>query len=146
MRVGEFSTVTGGDDLASVAGAVHPAITPRSTAEMVEHLHAHFGVERFDEWVVKAQPNARQIYGAGWNVTTGCARGVAARMRALAEAGLVLLAAPRRTRPDGDTAHPFDFVAIRTSKPVPKGFPALAPVAAKPRAPVVVKLPKRGDE
>ena len=144
MRVGEFSTMVG-DDLASVAGGVHPAMTPRSTAEMADHLRRHFGIDRFDAWVVTAQPNARQIYGAGWNVACACAPGVAARMRALCEAGLVMLAAPRRARADGDTAHPFDFVAIRTSKPAPKGFPALPPVAKRPVSPVVVKLPKRKD-
>lgn len=132
-----------GDDLASV---VHPAIRLCSTADKAEHLRLHFGVARFDDWVVTAQPNARQIYGAGWNVAAACGPGVAARMRALAEAGLVLLAAPRRVRADGDTTHPFDFVAIRTSKPVPRGFPALGPVAVKPCATVVVKLPKRGDD
>ncbi len=139
--MGEFFA---GDDLASAVGGEHPAIRLCSTAEKAEHLRAHFTVDRFDAWVIKAQPNARQIYGAGWSVADGCGPGVAARMRALAEAGLVLLAASRRVRADGDTAHPFDFVAIRTSKPVPKGFLQLPPVAAKPRSPVVVKLPKRG--
>ena len=143
--MGEFlvGTSPAGDDLTSVT---HPVIKLCSTADKAEHLRLHFGVARFDAWVVTAQPNARQIYGAGWNVAAACGPGVAARMRALCEAGLVLLAAPRRNRPDGDTAHPFDFVAIRTSKPVPKGFPALGPVAVRPRSPVVVKLPKRGDD
>lgn len=133
-----------GDDLA--ATVAHPSIAARSTADMAEHLRTHFDVARFDEWVITAQPGGRQIYGAGRDVTTGCAPMVAARMRALADAGLVRLFQPRRIRPDGDTGHPFDFVAIRTEKPVPKGFPQLPPVAAKPRAPVVVKLPKRGGE
>ena len=136
-----------GDDLAAATGGVHPAIALRSTADMAQHLVAHFGVARFDAWVASpdTQPGARQIYGCGLNVATGCGPGVARRLRALADAGLVCLFAPRRVRADGDRNHPFDFIAVRTAKPVPKGFPCLVEPAAAPRAPIVVKLPRRGE-
>ena len=141
MRAGDDCPV--GTGLEAATGGVHPAIRLASTADMAAHVRAHFGVARFDAWLAGAQPNARQLYGCGLNVATGCAPGVAARMRALADAGLVVLFAVRRVRADGDRAHPFDFLAVRTGKPVTKGFPVLAVVAASPRRVVVQKLPPR---
>jgi len=117
------------DDDLMMFGEVHPAITRRGTAEMASHIRAHFTVARFDEWVSSARtrPGARVLYGCGLHASTACAPGVARRMMAMAEAGLVQLFQPRRRRADGDTLHPFDYIAIRTTKPVPPGFPKLAP-------------------
>ena len=100
----------------------HPAVQPRSVADMAEHLRTHFGVARFDEWIIKAQPGARQIYGVGVFVAGACAPGVARRMRDLYDAGLITMC-QRRAR--ADVGFEFDYIAIRTKKPVPKGFPNL---------------------
>lgn len=101
-------------------------IPMRSTAEKAQALRDHFGVERFDEWLVTAQPGAQILYGVGAHAVEAAAPGVAARMRHLSDHGLVHLFAPRRQRADGDFQHPFDFLAVRSSAPVPKGFPNLA--------------------
>ena len=113
------------DDLVTATGGGHPSVSLRSTEEMARHVRAHFDVARFDDWVAsaKTRPGSMQLYGCGTHASTACAPGVAKRMRALADAGLVELF--QRRRIDGDPAHPFDYLAVRTAKPAPKGFPAL---------------------
>lgn len=84
------------------------------------------GVDAVDEWVVTGQPTSRHLYGQGLCLMEACAPAVAMRMRALSEAGLVRL----HQAPIGKPMHGFcrevHFFAIRTKRPVPKGFPALA--------------------
>lgn len=116
MRVSEFAV-----------GTEHPAIALRSVAEMAEHLRDHFSVDRFDVWVQTAQPGARQIYGVGVHAASAAGPGVARRMRALCEVGLVRL---HNVRVRKDATYPFDFIAVRTKRPVPKGFPSLVAAAS----------------
>jgi hypothetical protein len=130
MHVGNSSVAIGLDNGGVSLGARmagHPATMARSVAEMAEHVRTHFGVDRFDAWVQSAQPGARQIYGVGIHAASAAGPGVARRMRALSEVGLVRLHNPRVRR---DPDYPFDFIAVRTSKPVPKSFPLLAGAAS----------------
>ena len=108
------------------------AVAQRSTAEMVRGFNSRRTVADFDGWVAAAQPGAKQVYGFGRNAATDCPAGVRDRMWALAAAGLVYLFQPRVVRADGDTNFPFDFTAIRSSKPLPGAWPNLpaAPVSS----------------
>ena len=97
-------------------------IDANGVAEMALRLRTHFGVDRFNAWVVGAKPGAQQIYGVGVSALTAASPGVARRMRDLQEAGLVQLVQRRaRVHPD----FPFDYLAVRTSRPMPVGFPKL---------------------
>lgn len=110
---------------------VHSATMLRSVADMAEHVRTHFGPARYDDWVAKAQPGAQQIYGVGVNANTAAGPGVAARMRELSAAGLVTF--KQHKHADRPADYRYDYVAVRTGKPVPKGFPAL-PVPVAPGA------------
>lgn len=126
MRVSNSSVAidldNGGANL-GVRMAGHPATMARSVAEMAEHVRTHFGPARYDDWVAKAQPGAQQIYGVGVNANTAAGPGVAARMRELSAAGLVTFKQHRHA--DRPADYRYDYVAVRTGKPLPKGFPAL---------------------
>ena len=117
------------DDL--VLSPAQAEAAQRSTAEMVRRFNARRTVADFDGWVAGAQPGAKQVYGFGRNAATDCPAGVRDRMWALAAAGLVYLFQPRVVRADGDTNFPFDFTAIRSSKPLPGAWPNLpaAPIS-----------------
>lgn len=93
---------------ASIASSRAPADTP-----------AHY-----DEWLIEAQPGARVPYAVGICLTEGCPADVAERMRELSAHGLVRLHQMPIGRPGG-ACRVVNYIAVRTQRPVPKGFPAL---------------------
>lgn len=104
------------------AGIVAPsAISLNSVGDVADMIRAR-SPEFYDAWVQAAQPGARLIYGMGIDAPSASGRGVAGRLRALSEAGLVRLHLVRARR-DGE--FPIDFLVVRRAKPVPKGFPVL---------------------
>jgi hypothetical protein len=105
---------------------------------MAADVRAGCTVARIDEWVAKSQPGARRIYGIGLSAGEAAGEGVAARVRALADCGLVQLFAVRAEPAGG--AHPFDFLIVRTRREVPPAFPALPVRAFKPGKVTVIKL------
>ena len=108
--------------------AIHAAIAPDTKRAAFAEQIRSVDPAHFDAWVQSAQPGARVIYGMGIDARSGSAPGVAKRMRALGEVNLVRLHY-LRVRKD-DRQFPFDFIAVRTRKPVPKGFPLLGAAAS----------------
>lgn len=109
-----------------------------SRAQQAADVRAGCTVERIDVWVAKSQPNARRIYGIGLTAGEAAGEGVAARVRALADCGLVQLFAVRREAPGG--ALPFDFLMVRTAREVPPAFPMLPARAFKPAKVTTIKI------
>ena len=103
----------------------------RSTADMVARFNARRTPGDFDLWLTgdangpAAQPGATQVYGFGCSISTDCPPAIAKRMAELAAAGLIWIWQRRTMRHDGDTRYPFDFLAVRTTKPLPASFPKL---------------------
>lgn len=92
-----------------------------STSEFVE-LFRNKTPADFDAWVVKAQPRAQMLYGVGFCAVQAAPAGVALRMRMLADAGLVITTTQRQPKRAGGQ---LQYLAIRTARPVPAGFPRL---------------------
>ncbi len=117
------------------------APTRTSTAAMVDRFRARWSVDDFDGWVAAAQPGATRVYGFGVSASTAAGPGVAARMRELADHGLVVTLQRRAVRPDGCLDYPFDYLVSRTTRPCPKRFPALGPLPVAPPPVAVIPPP-----
>jgi hypothetical protein len=98
-------------------------------------------VSRVDDWVLGAQPGACLLYGIGYSAAEASAAGVAARLRDLCEAGLVMIVAAK-ARPR-DRNFPYEFRAIRTGLPVPPKWPDLPPPPVKAKRVATAKVPPR---
>jgi hypothetical protein len=111
-------------------------------AQQAADIRRAITVARVDDWVLGAQPRARLLYGIGYSAAEASAEGVAARLRDLLAAGLVMIVGAK-VRP-GDRNFPYEFRAIRTGLPVPPKFPQLPPPpVAVPRRVLTSKVPGR---
>lgn len=73
-------------------------------------------IARLREWVAMAKPGARIVYGHGRHLAEACPAQVGEWMReVLQQRGFVAL---HQQRASGK----FDYLAIRTAKPFPKGI------------------------
>lgn len=113
-----------------MAGGVNFAGCPGTAAQAAD-IRAGVTVARVNDWVAGAQARSQLLYGMGFSAAESAAEGVAARLLAMSEAGLVMLVAQRvKARADGDRMHPQNFLAIRTSVALPPCWPAM-PVPPK---------------
>jgi len=71
-------------------------------------------LERYREWIEKAQPGARLVYGSGWNAAKAAGAALAEWFHAQAERRLIHLL--QRRREDGQG---FDYIAERSSRKSP---------------------------
>lgn len=72
-------------------------------------------ISRLNDWLRKAQPNARLCYGHGEHASKVASEEVNETLRTLAERKFLFLCQGRRT------PHGREYLAIRSSRPVPVG-------------------------
>lgn len=114
-----------------------------SVAQQAADVARCVTIARVDDWVLAGQPGCCLLYGIGYSAAEASAAGVAARLRDLLAAGLVMIVAAK-VRPE-DRDFPYEFRAIRTGLPVPPKFPVLPPPPVAVKRVVTTKVPgKRG--
>lgn len=85
------------------------------TEESLTGAFRPISIARLREWVAMAKPGARIVYGHGRHLSEACPEQVGEWMReVLQRRGFVSLHQQR-------SAGKFDYLAIRTAKPCPKG-------------------------
>ncbi len=90
--------------------------TPKQTDSVAETAFRQVSKALVSKWLAEARPNARIVYGHGVHLAEACNPEMGEWMReVVSRRGFVTLHQVRAGRS-------FDYIAVRTHKPFPKGL------------------------